>query len=266
MYDYFRQKFAQVTNPPIDPLRENHVMSLTTCIGREQNVFNETTGHAKRLQFDSPVLMYSDMVQLRSANDEHYSHSQVDLNYTSDETLEQALERVCDEAQRKAEEGAVMVILTDRHITQDSLPIPAAMAVGAVQQRLVNNNLRCDTNIIIETASARDPHHFAVLLGFGATAIYPYLAYESLVAMSDNKVIDKSYREVTLSYRNAINKGLFKIMSKMGISTISSYRCLCCSKRWDYPIKWSSYALMAWRVVSLVPVLRILSTTRSCAN
>ncbi|MFY8272722.1 glutamate synthase large subunit [Pseudoalteromonas sp. SSDWG2] len=225
LYDYFRQKFAQVTNPPIDPLRENHVMSLATCIGSEQNVFNETTGHAKRLQFDSPVLMYSDMVQLRSASDEYYSHSQVDLNYTSEETLAQAIDRVCDEAQRKAQAGTVMLILSDRQITQDSLPIPAAMAVGAVHQRLVNNNLRCDTNIIIETGSARDPHHFAVLLGFGATAIYPYLAYESLVAMSDDKTIDKSYREVTLSYRNAINKGLFKIMSKMGISTVASYRC-----------------------------------------
>ncbi len=225
LYDYFRQKFAQVTNPPIDPLRENHVMSLTTCIGSEQNVFNETTGHAKRLQFDSPILMYSDMVQLRTASHEYYSHSQIDLNYTSDETLAQAIERICDEAQRKAESGVVMLILSDRQITQDSLPIPAAMAVGAVQQRLVNNNLRCDTNIIIETGSARDPHQFAVLLGFGATAIYPYLAYESLVAMSDSKIIDKTYREVTLSYRNAINKGLFKIMSKMGISTVASYRC-----------------------------------------
>ena len=225
LFDYFRQKFAQVTNPPIDPLRENHVMSLATCIGREQNVFNETTGHAKRLQFDTPILMYSDMVQLRSANDEHYSHSSIDLNYTADETLEQALVRICDEAQRKAESGVVMLLLSDRQISQDSLPIPAAMAVGAVHQRLVNNSLRCDTNIIIETGSARDPHQFAVLLGFGATAIYPYLAYESLVAMSDAKVINKTYREVTLSYRNAINKGLLKIMSKMGISTVASYRC-----------------------------------------
>ncbi|CAM3958068.1 glutamate synthase large subunit [Pseudoalteromonas byunsanensis] len=225
LFDYFRQKFAQVTNPPIDPLRENHVMSLATCIGREQNVFNETTGHAKRLQFDSPVLSYSDMQQLRNADDEHYSICKVSLQYTLEEGLHNAVMRICDEAQQKAQAGCVMVVLSDRDINENTLPVPAAMAVGAVQQRLVNMNLRCDSNIIVETGSARDPHQFAVLLGFGATAIYPYLAYESLVAMCDSGVIKKTYREVTLAYRNAINKGLYKIMSKMGISTIASYRC-----------------------------------------
>ncbi|TMP78182.1 glutamate synthase large subunit [Pseudoalteromonas phenolica] len=225
LYDYFRQKFAQVTNPPIDPLRENHVMSLATCIGREQNVFNETTGHAKRLQFASPVLTFSDMQQLVNADDEHYCACKIQLNYDKAESLKSALERVCDEAEQKARSGCVMLVLSDRNISKDMLPIPASMAVGAVQQRLVNTNLRCDANIIVETGSARDPHQFAVLLGFGATAIYPYLTYETLVAMCDSKVIDKTYREVTLAYRNAINKGLFKIMSKMGISTVASYRC-----------------------------------------
>ena len=225
LYDYFRQKFAQVTNPPIDPLRENHVMSLATCIGREQNVFNETTGHAKRLQFASPVLTFSDMQQLVNADDEHYCACKIQLNYDKTESLKSALERVCDEAEQKARAGCVMLVLSDRNISKDMLPIPAAMAVGAVQKRLVNTNLRCDANIIVETGSARDPHQFAVLLGFGATAIYPYLSYETLVAMCDTKVIDKTYREVTLAYRNAINKGLFKIMSKMGISTVASYRC-----------------------------------------
>ncbi|KZN36207.1 glutamate synthase subunit alpha [Pseudoalteromonas luteoviolacea CPMOR-2] len=226
LYDYFRQKFAQVTNPPIDPLRENHVMSLATCIGREQNVFNETTGHAKRLQFNSPILTYSDVQQLKSADDAHYKVGTVNLNYDpAKEGLEQAIKRVCDEAQEKAALGCVMVLLSDRNIIKGSVPVPAAMAVGAVQQRLVNNNLRCDSNIIVETGSARDPHQFAVLLGFGATAVYPYLAYETLVSLVDKGVIKKSYRDVTLAYRNAINKGLYKIMSKMGISTIASYRC-----------------------------------------
>ncbi|KZN67337.1 glutamate synthase large subunit [Pseudoalteromonas luteoviolacea] len=226
LYDYFRQKFAQVTNPPIDPLRENHVMSLATCIGREQNVFNETTGHAKRLQFNSPILTYSDVQQLKSADDAHYKVGEVSLNYNpAEEGLQQAIRRVCDEAQEKAALGCVMVLLTDRDIEKGKLPIPAAMAVGAVQQCLVKNNLRCDSNIVVETGSARDPHQFAVLLGFGATAIYPYLAYETLVSLVDKGVIKKSYRDVTLAYRNAINKGLYKIMSKMGISTIASYRC-----------------------------------------
>ncbi|MEI4549167.1 glutamate synthase large subunit [Pseudoalteromonas spongiae] len=225
VYDYFRQKFAQVTNPPIDPLRENHVMSLATCIGREQNVFNETTGHAKRLQFSSPVLTYSDMSQLLSADQAHYSFASLSINYDKDGSLLSAIENVCDQAEELARQGTVLIVLSDKGLTPDTLPIPAAMAVGAVQRRLVSKNLRCDTNIIIETASCRDPHQFAVLLGFGATAIYPYLAYETLTQMVDTGIIEKSYRDVTLAYRNAINKGLYKIMSKMGISTVASYRC-----------------------------------------
>lgn len=225
VYDYFRQKFAQVTNPPIDPLRENHVMSLATCIGREQNVFNETTGHAKRLQFSSPVLTYSDMSQLLSADQAHYSFASLSINYDKDDSLLSAIENVCDQAEELARQGTVLIVLSDKGLTPDTLPVPAAMAVGAVQRRLVSKNLRCDTNIIIETASCRDPHQFAVLLGFGATAIYPYLAYETLTQMVDTGIIEKSYRDVTLAYRNAINKGLYKIMSKMGISTVASYRC-----------------------------------------
>lgn len=122
-------------------------------------------------------------------------------------------------------DGTVLLVLSDRDIAPQRLPVPAPMAVGAIQTRLVEKSLRCDANIIVETASARDPHHFAVLLGFGATAIYPYLAYETLAKLVDNQAIDKQYREVILNYRNGINKGLYKIMSKMGISTIASYRC-----------------------------------------
>ncbi len=225
VFDYFRQKFAQVTNPPIDPLRENHVMSLATCIGREQNVFNETTGHAKRLQFASPILMYSDMSQLLSADQAHYSFSEVSINYDKQSDLRSAIIAVCDKAEELARLGTVLIVLSDKGLTSEQLPIPAAMAVGAVQRRLVDKSLRCDTNIVIETASCRDPHQFAVLLGFGATAIYPYLAYETLAQMCETNVIDSHYRDATVRYRNAINKGLYKIMSKMGISTIASYRC-----------------------------------------
>lgn len=177
IYDYFRQKFAQVTNPPIDPLRENHVMSLATCIGREQNVFNETTGHAKRLQFSSPVLMFSDMTQLLLADQAHYNSCTINLNYLIEEGLAAAVSRVCDEAQAQAESGVVLIVLSDKGLTPAHLPIPAAMAVGAVHQRLVKNNLRCDANIIVETASCRDPHQFAVLLGFWCDG---YLSVSSL--------------------------------------------------------------------------------------
>ncbi|KLV04382.1 glutamate synthase [Photobacterium aquae] len=224
--DYFRQMFAQVTNPPIDPLREKHVMSLATCIGREMNVFCETDGHAYRVAFSSPVLLYSDLVQLLELDDQHYRNSIIDINFNpADKDLAQAITEICDQAERLVRGGTVLLVLSDRGINAGRLPIPAAMAVGAVQKRLVSTDLRCDANIIVETATARDPHQFAVLLGFGATAIYPYLAYESLGKLVDSGAIAKPYREVMLNFRNGINKGLYKIMSKMGISTIASYRC-----------------------------------------
>ncbi|MDO6497854.1 glutamate synthase large subunit [Photobacterium sanguinicancri] len=224
--DYFRQMFAQVTNPPIDPLREKHVMSLATCIGREMNVFCETDGHAYRVAFKSPVLLYSDLVQLLELDSQYYRNSIIDINYDPDEKdLQQAILDLCDQAERLVRSGTVLIVLSDRGINVSKLPIPAAMAVGAVQTRLVKTNLRCDANIIIETATARDPHQFAVLLGYGATAVYPYLAYESLGQQIDKGAINKPYRAVMLNFRDGINKGLFKIMSKMGISTIASYRC-----------------------------------------
>ncbi|HGF7235796.1 TPA: glutamate synthase central domain-containing protein, partial [Vibrio cholerae] len=224
--DYFRQKFAQVTNPPIDPLREKHVMSLTTSIGQEMNVFCETDGHAHRVTFDSPILLYSDMQQLLTLSDQHYRNTILDINFDPQEkNLKQAVLDLCDKAEQVVREGTVLVVLSDRALTADRLPIPAAMAVGAVQARLVEANLRCDANIIIETGAARDPHHFAVLIGFGATAVYPYLAYETLGKMIDDGALQKSYREVMQNYQYGINKGLYKIMSKMGISTVASYRC-----------------------------------------
>lgn len=225
VYDYFRQMFAQVTNPPIDPLRENHVMSLATLIGREQNVFNETHGHAHRVQFESPILLYSDFHQLMGLDQTHHKHCVLDLNFDPAESLKAALLRLCEEATTAVRDGAVLLVLSDRAIRQDRLPIPAAMAVGAVQRTLVEANLRCDSNIIVETASTRDPHQFAVLLGFGATAIYPYLAYETLARQVADGVLNMPLRQALLNFRNSINKGLYKVMSKMGISTIASYRC-----------------------------------------
>lgn len=225
IYDYFRQQFAQVTNPPIDSLRENHVMSLATCIGREQNVFSETSGYANRVLFDSPILMYTDLKQLREFNHEHYYSEIVDLNYLPEEGLKKAIERVCNEVEYLVKQKhAVFVILSDRQVKPNKLPIPAAMAVGAVQRRLIDKALRCDANIVVETASARDPHHFAVLLGLGATAVYPFLAYETIEQMVETGEIEISAMQAVLNYRKGINKGLYKIMSKMGISTIASYR------------------------------------------
>jgi len=226
LYDYFRQQFAQVTNPPIDPLRERYVMSLGTSIGREHNVFNETSGHADRMLFTTPVLMYTGLKQLRELDPVHYRSDTLTLTYDSDEGLEAAIIRLCNEATDLVRnESTVILVLSDRQIHQGLLVIPAAMAVGAVQSRLVEEQLRCDSNIIVETASVRDSHHYAVLLGLGATAIYPYLAFETIEQLVEQGQIKLSARDAIVNYREGINKGLLKILSKMGISTIASYRC-----------------------------------------
>ncbi|NQY63699.1 MAG: glutamate synthase large subunit [Alteromonadaceae bacterium] len=226
LYDYFRQQFAQVTNPPIDPLREKYVMSLGTCIGREHNVFNETTGHADRISFSTPILMYTGLKQLRELDPEHYRSDTLTLNYDPEEGLAAAITRLCDESvELVREKNTVILVLSDRQIHSGLVSIPAAMAVGAVQKRLVDCQLRCDSNIIVETASARDSHQFAVLLGLGATAIYPYLAFETIEQLVEQGQIKLSARDATVNYREGINKGLLKILSKMGISTIASYRC-----------------------------------------
>jgi glutamate synthase (NADPH/NADH) large chain len=226
LYDYFRQQFAQVTNPPIDPLRERFVMSLGTCIGREHNVFNETSGHADRMLFTTPILMYTGLKQLRALDPEHYRSDTLALTYHKDEGLEAAIIRLCDEAEDLVKnKSTVILILSDRNIDKELLVIPAAMAVGAVQMRLVDQQLRCDSNIIVETASVRDSHQYAVLLGLGATAIYPYLAFETIEQLVEQGQIKLSARDAIVNYREGIDKGLLKILSKMGISTIASYRC-----------------------------------------
>jgi glutamate synthase (NADPH/NADH) large chain len=226
LYDYFRQQFAQVTNPAIDPIRERHVMSLSTIIGREHNVFNEASGDADRVVFESPILMYTDVKQLRDLDEKHYRSMDFSLAFNpADKSLQQALNELVERVvEAVRQQSVVIAILTDRHFEKGDITIPAPMAVGAVQQALVNENLRCDSNIIIETASARDSHHMAVLLGLGATAIYPFLAYETVEQLVEKQKVDLPVREALLNYRKGLNKGLLKILSKMGISTISGYR------------------------------------------
>ncbi len=225
VYDYFRQQFAQVTNPPIDPLREAIVMSLETCIGRERNLFEETAKHASRIALSSPVLSERKFNALTNMDSADYTTTSLSLNYAASEGLHNAITRVTEEAVATVKAGTVVLVLTDRDIDADKLPIHAALATGAVHHALIKAGLRCDTNIIVETATTRDSHHFAVLLGYGATAIFPYLAYESINGLIERKEIAESDRfKLAKNYRKGINKGLFKILSKMGISTVASYR------------------------------------------
>jgi glutamate synthase (NADPH) large chain len=227
LYDYFRQQFAQVTNPPIDPLREQVVMSLECCLGAEGGMFDETAERASRLMVDSPVLSEEKFKKLLAIGrkDPRYAHEVIDLNYEPALGLGRAIEAVCDKAVAAVKAGAVVLVLSDRGINKGRLPIHALLAVGAVQNRLIREGLRCDCNIVVETATARDPHHFACLIGYGASVIYPYLAYASLYEMKrSGEIQGKEESELSHAYRKGINKGLYKIISKMGISTISSYR------------------------------------------
>jgi glutamate synthase (NADPH/NADH) large chain len=224
-YDYFRQQFAQVTNPPIDPIREQIVMSLETCFGREQNMFEETPAHANRLLVNSPVLSATKFEQLLELDGGDYASARIDLHYDESGKLEDAINSICDQAVAAVQDGKVILVLSDRDIAPGRVPVHALLATGAVHHRLIGEGLRCDANIVVETGTARDPHHMAVLIGYGATAIFPYLAYACIQDMQSNgEISEEDCAALMHNYRKGINKGLFKVTSKMGISTISSYR------------------------------------------
>ncbi|MCH8550403.1 MAG: glutamate synthase large subunit [Natronospirillum sp.] len=222
--DYFRQQFAQVTNPPIDPLREACVMSLESCLGPERNLFQPSAEHAKRLILTSPVLSPLKFQNLMHREEPEYRHATIDLTYDPAETLEQAINRVADEAEAAVRDGTIIIVLSDRDLSPDRLLVHAVFATGAVHHRLVDQGLRTNANIVLDTGAIRDPHQFACAIGFGATAIYPYLAYEIIDAELRSGHLEGHPHELSRNYRKGIDKGLFKIMSKMGISTLASYR------------------------------------------
>lgn len=224
-FDYLRQQFAQVTNPPIDPIREAIVMSLHTVFGRERNLFEETPEHAHRLGVNSPVLSHDAFVAITSQTDPAYAAVTFDLAYDPAKlNLKAAIEKLAAEAVEAVRAGKVIVVLSDRRIDRNLLPIHALFATGAVHHALIDAGLRCDANIVVETGTARDPHQIAVLIGYGATAVYPYLAYQSILKMVRSGEIKLPPHEALANYRKGIDKGLLKVMSKMGISAISSYR------------------------------------------
>ncbi len=224
-FDYFRQQFAQVTNPPIDPLREAIVMSLETCLGGEQNMFAETADHAHRLILCTPVLSEGLFQALVTHQDPAYAHQRIELNYSNDSNLQDAIIAIADQAEAAVRDGKTILVLSDRELSADRPIAHALLATGAVHHRLVEKGLRTDCNIVVESGFVRDPHHFAVLIGYGATAVYPYLAYECLYDMlRHDEISDKTPEQLGASYRKGIAKGLHKVMSKMGISAIASYR------------------------------------------
>ena len=222
--DFFRQQFAQVTNPPIDPLREAIVMSLETCLGSEKNIFEPTPDHANRIVLSSPVLSSSKMMQLRSVTKPGFEIETIDLNYDESMALEDAIRNICEQAAQAVRAGKVLIVLSDRNIEKGKVPANAIMVTGAVHHHLINVGLRADANLIIETGLVRDSHQLAVLLGFGATAVYPYLAYNVIADLVDKGDLLGDPLYAKNNFRKSLDKGLLKILSKMGISTVSSYR------------------------------------------
>lgn len=225
LYDYFRQQFAQVTNPPIDPLRETLVMSLQTQLGRECSIFAETEEHGTRINLTSPVLSPRKYYALKNYGKDDYQSEKFSVNYDPAKVgLKQAILDLCQEVEAAVRRGIACCILSDSDIQPGKLPIQMLMAVGAVHHHLIAKGLRCDTNIIASTASARDSHQIATLIGCGASAVYPYLSYHILSDLIASGELLSDLDTAFKNYRKGINKGLLKILSKMGISTIGSYR------------------------------------------
>jgi glutamate synthase (NADPH) large chain len=225
LYDYFRQQFAQVTNPPIDPLRESIVMSLQTQIGPECNIFVPAPEHARQIVLGSPILSQRKLRQILAI--EEVTHEFIDLQYEPAEGLKAAIARMCEHAESAVREGKLVLLLSDRYLVKGRIPAHALLVTGAVHHHLVRCGLRCKCNLLVETGTAREPHHFACLIGYGATAVYPYMAYQVLFEMMRRGRVKLDFAarlELGRSYRAGVRKGLFKIMSKMGISTIASYR------------------------------------------
>jgi len=225
LYDYFRQQFAQVTNPPIDPLREAIVMSLETCLGRELPVYDELPEHADRVILSSPVLSPEKFRGLMNMNRPGYELAKFSLYYNPEQiNLKAALTKLCEDVAAAVKSGKVLMVLSDCGFEKGLLPIQALLAVGAVNQHLTNVGLRCDANLIIETGSARDPHQIAALIAYGATAVYPFLSYYVLNDLIETGELLSDVDSAYKNYRKGIDKGLLKILSKMGISTVTSYR------------------------------------------
>ncbi len=229
LYDYFKQNFAQVTNPPIDPIREELVMSLLSMVGPRPNLLGRDAGTHKRLEVTQPILTNEDLAKIRSvevALDGAFRTDTIDITWDASsgaEGLALALKEMCWAATESVLQDHNILILSDRAQGPGRIPMPALLATAAVHQHLVRQGLRMQTGLVVETGEAREVHHYCVLAGYGAEAINPYLAFETLEQLRGAKFPELSAQEVEANYIKAVGKGILKVMSKMGISTYQSY-------------------------------------------
>ncbi len=229
LYDYFKQNFAQVTNPPIDPIREELVMSLVSMIGPRPNLLGMEAGTHKRLEVDQPILTNADLAKIRSveaALDGAFRTETIDTTWSAAAGaagLELAIREMCWAATEAVLQDKNILILSDRAQGPDRIPMPALLATAAVHHHLVRQGLRMQTGLVVETGEAREVHHFCALAGYGAEAINPYVAFETLEAIRIKKDLPLDSAAVQKNYIKAVGKGILKVMSKMGISTYQSY-------------------------------------------
>ena len=230
LYNYFKQLFAQVTNPPIDPIREAMVMSLVSFIGPKPNLLDtNNVNPPMRLEVSQPVLGFDDMARLRNISAHtggKFKSYELNICYPvawGKDGIEASLASLCAEAVDAVKSGHNILIVSDRAVSAAQVPIPALLATSAIHQHLVGRGLRASTGLVVETGSARETHHFALLAGYGAEAVHPYLAMETLTELAQGMAGDMSDEKAIYNYTKAIGKGLMKVMSKMGISTYMSY-------------------------------------------
>ncbi len=225
LYDYFRQLFAQVTNPPLDAIREEMVTSLFTQLGSERDLFKETPQHCRKLILKQPVLSDRDLARIPNSGIEELKTQKIDIVFDTDsggEGLRKALDHLCEEAERLVREGWSVLVLSDRAAGPDLAPIPALIATGAVHHRLIRKGLRTSASIVVESGEPREVHHFCTLIGYGADAVNPWLALQVIERLLEGE--DISDIEARVGYIASVGKGILKVMSKMGISTVQSYR------------------------------------------
>lgn len=224
LFNYFKQLFAQVTNPPIDSIREEIVTSTTVYVGEEGNILKEEAENCKILKVNNPILTCTDLLKIKHMKRPGFKVEVIPITYYKNTSLEKAIDRLFLEADRAHRDGANIIILSDRDIDENHVPIPSLLAVSALQQHLVKTKKRTSVALILESGEPREVHHFATLLGYGACAINPYLAQESIHNLIENGMLDKDYYAAVEDYNSAVLHGIVKIASKMGISTVQSYQ------------------------------------------
>ena len=224
LFNYFKQLFAQVTNPPIDAIREEIVTSTTVYVGEEGNVLEEAPENCHILKVDNPILTCTDLLKIKYMKKPGFKVEVIPITYYKNTSLAKAIERLFLEVDRAHRDGVNIIILSDRDIDENHVPIPSLLAVSALQQHLVKTKKRTSMALILESGEPREVHHFATLLGFGASAINPYLAQESVHYLIESKMLDKDYYAAVNDYNSAVLHGIVKIASKMGISTVQSYQ------------------------------------------